>query len=262
MHDRVERNGVFRVAVEVGLDVALVLVDVAALPVPVGPLGQQRRQRAGQRAGTRAGARRASGRAEQVQPQRPGGRARGDLDLVAEVELRARGRRSRATPPSRARRAPTAPARSRPAGCRPGRACRPGSRGRCSGGRRRARPSARPGRRAAPWRAPSPVRRCSACPATRGRAGAPAARRRGARIARSSSTTWSGPALRHREPRAPASREVERVAELPRPRSRPRSTARSGRGPRRRARAARSGRSSAARRAGRSRGAARLDARP
>ena len=35
-------------------------------------------------------------------------------------------------------RAATAPARSRPAGCRPARASRPGSRARCSGGRRRA----------------------------------------------------------------------------------------------------------------------------
>ncbi len=43
-HDRVERQLVVAVAAPVVLDVVLVLVDVAALPVPVGPLGQQGRQ--------------------------------------------------------------------------------------------------------------------------------------------------------------------------------------------------------------------------
>ena len=60
-HDRVERNAVFAVALEVGLDVALVVVDVAALPVPVRPLGQQRRQRARPAPAPAAGRRRARG---------------------------------------------------------------------------------------------------------------------------------------------------------------------------------------------------------
>ena len=78
----------FRIAVEVHLDIALVLVDVARLPVPVGPLGQYCRQRA-RRAQEAAQARRRRAAAEQVQAQRPGRRPRGDLDLVAELEARA-----------------------------------------------------------------------------------------------------------------------------------------------------------------------------
>jgi hypothetical protein len=78
---------VLAVAAPVGLDLLLVLVDVAALPVPVGPLGQHRRLRA-RRVEERAqpaGRRRL---AEQVHPQRPGRHPRRHRDLVAEVEAR------------------------------------------------------------------------------------------------------------------------------------------------------------------------------
>ena len=87
---------------------------------------QERAQARGRRRRARTGAAAAARR-----------RARGERDLVAELEARAVPV-GLEPPPSRARRSATAPARSRPAGCRRGRACPAGSRGRCSGGRRRA----------------------------------------------------------------------------------------------------------------------------
>ena len=83
----VEREAVAAVAVEVLLDVALMLVDVARLPVAVGPFRQHGRQpREPQEAAQAGGGRRV---AEHVQAKRPGRRARRHADAVAEVELRA-----------------------------------------------------------------------------------------------------------------------------------------------------------------------------
>ena len=68
---------------------SLVLVDVAALPVPVGPLGQHRRAARPSREEARAAAPAGRRVAEQVHAQRPGRRPRRHRDLVAEVEARA-----------------------------------------------------------------------------------------------------------------------------------------------------------------------------
>ena len=204
--DRVERNVVFRIALEVGLDVALVLVDVAALPVPVRPLGQQRRERA-RRAQERAQPRRRRARAEQVQPQRPGGGARGDLDLVAEVELRAVADGLEPRRPAARR---DRPRHRRVVALRDpalvehvGRAVGAG----VAAVGAEPRPSGPAWSTCSPWRAPSPVRRCSACPGH-----ARPSRRTGRAPAgvapasqRSSMTTWSGPGCVTRTS-APASR--------------------------------------------------------
>ena len=192
-HDRVERNVMFRIALEVGLDVALVLVDVARSSSARRPTRAALPAASPTRAGTRAAAppaccRRTGAAAAARRPparrSRPRRRARSAR----------RARPSRATPPSRARRSPTAPARSRPAGCRPGRACRPGSPARCSGGPRRATPSGRPDRRAARGARRARSRAAPRAPATR----APSRRTGrspgvGPGSQRSSSTTWSGP---------------------------------------------------------------------
>ena len=84
--DRVEGEVVVAVAAPVVLDVLLVLVDVAALPVAVGPLGHQRRQAglAEERAQARGGRR----ACEEVDAQRAGARSDGDGDLVpSEIRL-------------------------------------------------------------------------------------------------------------------------------------------------------------------------------
>ena len=123
--------------------------------------------------------------------------------------------------------AATAPARSRPAGCRRARASRAGSRARCSGGRRRAGRGARPGRRAAPWRAPRPAK----CSPGRGRPSERRARSgarsdveldaRAGRGAAASSTRAPAPADRsHGERRRgssrarPRARDARRALEL------------------------------------------------
>ncbi len=85
-HDRVERDAVPAAAVDVLLGVVLVLVDVARLPEPVGPVRQQRRETgepevvAQARDGRRVG--------EDVEPERPGGRARGHAGRLVELEAR------------------------------------------------------------------------------------------------------------------------------------------------------------------------------
>ena len=73
------------VALEVVDDVALVLVDVAALPVPVCPLGEQGRQPGQAQVVTQPRGR--GGIGEQAQAQRPGRGALGDRDALAQVEL-------------------------------------------------------------------------------------------------------------------------------------------------------------------------------
>jgi hypothetical protein len=87
-HDRVERERVAAVALEVVLHVALVLVDVARLPVSVGPLGQQRGEAVAEPQEA-AQARRRRGVGEHVQPERARRRSGGDRHAVAEVELHA-----------------------------------------------------------------------------------------------------------------------------------------------------------------------------
>ena len=160
-HDRVERDPVLAVAVRSPpRHVALVLVDVAALPVPVRPLGKQRRA-CPSAAGSGAAARRACGSHMQVQAQRPGGgRAARRSDLVPARSSSSPGPQvSDPQRPARRSTAATARGRSRPAGCRPTRASPGGSPGPCSGGRRRAGSAARSGRSGSAWRAPSPVSR-------------------------------------------------------------------------------------------------------
>ena len=134
------------VAVQVLDHVALVLVDVAALPMPVGPLGQERRH--AREPQSAAGPPRASGD-DHVRRSGPARRPTDDRDPLGEVELACRRRRSRPRAPSRRSRRATASGSSRPAGCRRPRACPRGSRGRCSGGRRRGAPSGRTGPRRA-----------------------------------------------------------------------------------------------------------------
>ncbi len=175
-HDRVERQRVACVALEVVQDVALVGVDVAALPVPVRPFGQQRRQPA-ELAGSGAAARRARGRrtgaaaaARRRSARTPPGAGRG--------RTARRRPRSPATARSRARRSGTARARSRPSGSRPPRACPAGSRDRCSGGRPPAHARRPDWSKVCPWRAPSPVKRSPgrASHSTPSRSGSPSAR--------------------------------------------------------------------------------------
>ena len=144
-HDRVQRQPVLAVAAPVVLDVVLVLVDVAALPVPVGPLGHQRghpgqAQQCAQVA--RRGLARGTGGGERARPRR-GLRSR---PRPPSGRTRRQARRSRARRPSRPTRAATAPARSRPAGCRRSPGSPRGSQAPCSGGRRRAGRSGRAGR--------------------------------------------------------------------------------------------------------------------
>ena len=253
--DRVERERVLAVALEVVLDVALVLVDVAALPVPVGPLGQQRRERAAPRAGTRAAARRASER-------RTGAAAAARPPRARRSRSRRRARTARPAPRSQPRR-PAArgehPRHRRVVALRDaalvehvGRAVR--ARVAAVGAERDGAPA--PGRRAGRGarRARSAAARDG--PARRGRAAARAARRRARRRrARARGQVELGqhhvehasvprPA-RPRAARPASARDGASGRRASRRRSRPRSTARSGRGSRRRGRAARSDRRAA-----------------
>ena len=157
-HDRVEGKVRLPVAAPVVLDVVLVLVDVAALPVAVGPLGHQAGQTGLAEEGAQPGRGRRAG--EDVHAQRAGGRPdREGRDVPGQVRLDAGARGLDPAPPSQPRRAARAPGRSRPAGCHPARGTQEGSPGPCSGGRRRAGRGGPAGRSRRPCRAPSPVTR-------------------------------------------------------------------------------------------------------
>ena len=86
-HHGVQRQRVALVALEVVGHVVLVLVDVSALPVPVAPLRQQRREPRQPQVAAQAGRR--CRVADHVQAKLPRRRAGGDRHSVSEVELRA-----------------------------------------------------------------------------------------------------------------------------------------------------------------------------
>ena len=211
-HDRVERQVAVAVALAVVLDVALVVVDVAALPVPVCPLGQQPRHPRGAQVAAQPRGR--ARLAVEAQEQRARGAALPDRGPVAEVELEARAVGSRPDAPARARREPRRRGRNRPVGCPRPRASPPGSPGPCSGGRRRA------------WR-PAPAGRRARHGARRGRSATPRGRgpswRQGERAA-----------ARTAAPRPPQPRVRRRRAQRGRGRCRGRAPAARPRPPRRR----------------------------
>ena len=130
---------------EVIQHVVLVLVDVAALPKPVAPLGQLAGK--SRSAGTvRAAAPPGSAPPMISSAERPGVRPRRHGDpLAGEVEACAVPVAGAPHPVAATREQPRAPARNRPGGCRPRRASRRGSQARCTGGQRQAGCRDRPG---------------------------------------------------------------------------------------------------------------------
>ena len=197
-------------ALEVVDHVVLVLVDVAALPEPVAPLGQD------------APGSRSAGRTLAAAPpasdrrQLHAATARRS-SASTPTRGRRRGRTGSRSPPSaprprsRGSRRTTAPARSRPAGCPRRRAARPGSRGRCSGGRRRAGPRGRPGRTAC--RAGRPGRRTARPSAGASRARPAAGHRRARAEARPGRPSRTRTSSARRRPPLSSSASVARSAE-------------------------------------------------
>ncbi len=162
------------IAFEILEHLALVLVDVAALPVPVGPFGEQGREPGQAQVVTEPGG--GCGIGQQVQAERPGLGPLRDRRGARRGRAPARRPRSPPTGPSLRSRAATARARSPPAGCPRSPASPGGSRAPCSGGRRpgapaflagRSPPSAWPRARSAARRS-DPASSRSAGPTPRG----------------------------------------------------------------------------------------------